>query len=85
VLEVMRHLVSAGSDQRSLLRQRQFFATYLEPAYRGFCDAVRAGELSRYFRAAVDMLEVFLESEQAQFEMATLGNARVDWAPSLGG
>jgi TorA maturation chaperone TorD len=78
VLEVMRHLVSAGSDERSLLRQRQFFATYLEPAYRAFCDAARRAELSDYYRAALDMLEVFLDSELAQFEMAALGNARVD-------
>lgn len=78
LLEVMRHLVSAGSDDGSLLRQRQFFASFLEPAYRAFCDAARKADLSDYFRAAVDMLEVFLDSELAQFEMAALGNARVD-------
>jgi TorA maturation chaperone TorD len=78
VLEVMRHLVTAGSDDRSLLRQRRFFATYLEPAYRGFCDAARKADLSDYARASVDMLEVFLDSELAQFEMASLGNPRVD-------
>jgi TorA maturation chaperone TorD len=78
VLEVMRHLISAGSDDESLLRQRRFFSHYLEPAYRGFCGAARDTGLSDYYGAAVDMLEVFLDSEQAQFEMAALGNARVD-------
>jgi TorA maturation chaperone TorD len=78
VLEVMRHLVAGGSDDGSLLRQRQFFANYLEPGYRGFCDAAHKANLSDYYNAAVDMLEVFLDSELAQFEMVALGNARVD-------
>ena len=36
VLEVMRHLVAAGSDEQSLQRQRDFFAGYLQPAYGSF-------------------------------------------------
>ena len=73
VLEVMRHLVAAGSDEQSLQRQREFFAGYLQPAYRAFCDAAHKADLSDYYKAAVDMLEVFLESDLAQFEMAALG------------
>jgi TorA maturation chaperone TorD len=69
VLEVMRHLVAAGSDRESLLRQREFFTRYLQPAYHGFCDAAHHAALSEYYQAAVRMLEVFLESEQLQFEM----------------
>ena len=73
VLEVMRHLVAAGSDERSLQRQREFFARYLQPAYRAFCDAAHKANLSDYYKAAVEMLEVFLEADLAQFEMAALG------------
>ena len=73
VLEVMRHLVAAGSDEHSLLRQREFFARYLQPGYRAFCDAAHKAELSDYYKAAVDMLKVFLESDLAQFDMAALG------------
>jgi TorA maturation chaperone TorD len=69
VLEVMRHLVVAGSDRQSLLRQREFFNGYLQPAYRAFCDAAHKAGLSEYYQAAVRLLEVFLESEQLQFEM----------------
>lgn len=69
VLEVMRHLVAAGSDEQSLRRQREFFAGYLQPAYRAFCDAAHKADLSDYYKTAVDMLEVFLESDLAQFEM----------------
>ena len=69
VLEVMRHLVAAGSDPQSLLRQREFFVEYLQPAYRPFCAAAQNAGLSEYYRAAVRMLEVFLESDQLQFEM----------------
>jgi len=70
VLEVMRHLVAAGSDASSLQRQRTFFARYLQPAYRGFCDAAHKADLSDYYRSAVRLLEVFMESDLAQFEMA---------------
>ena len=69
VLEVMRHLVAAGSDTPSLQRQREFFARYLQPAYRGFCDAAHKVELSDYWKASVRLLEVFVESDLAQFEM----------------
>jgi TorA maturation chaperone TorD len=69
VLEVMRHLVAAGSDAQSLQRQREFFARYLQPGYRGFCDAAHKAELSQYYQAAVRLLEVFMESDSTQFEM----------------
>lgn len=69
VLEVMRHLVAAGSDAQSLQRQREFFARYLQPGYRGFCDAAHKAKLSQYFRAAVRLLEVFMEADLTQFEM----------------
>jgi TorA maturation chaperone TorD len=69
VLEVMRHLVAAGSDAPSLLRQREFFARYLQPAYRGFCDAAHKARLSNFYTAVVRLLEVFMESDLAQFEM----------------
>jgi TorA maturation chaperone TorD len=69
VLEVMRHLVAAGSDEQSLQRQQEFFARYLLPGYRGFCDAAHKAELSPYYRAAVRLLEVFMESDLTQFEM----------------
>jgi TorA maturation chaperone TorD len=69
VLEVMRHLVAAGSDEPSLRRQREFFARYLQPAYRAFCAAAHKADLSTYYRTAVRLLEVFMESDQSQFEM----------------
>ena len=70
VLEVMRHLVAAGSDDQSLRRQREFFARYVQPFYGAFCDAAHKADLSDYYKAAVDMLEVFLDADLAQFEMA---------------
>jgi TorA maturation chaperone TorD len=69
LLEVMRHLVAAGSDAQSLQRQRDFFGRYLLPGYRGFCDAAHKVELSSYYKAAVRLLEAFVESDLAQFEM----------------
>ncbi len=72
VLEIMRHLVAAGSDAQSLLRQRAFFSRFLQPAYRGFCDAAHKADLSSYYRSAVRLLEVFVESDLAQFEMGQI-------------
>jgi TorA maturation chaperone TorD len=69
VLEVMRHLVAAGSDELSLQCQREFFARYLQPACPAFCAAAHEASLSDFYRAAVRLLEVFVESDQAQFEM----------------
>ncbi len=69
VLEVMRHLVAAGSDAQSLQRQREFFARYLQPAYRGFCDAAHKVDLGNLYSAAVRLLEIFMEADLAQFEM----------------
>jgi TorA maturation chaperone TorD len=69
ILEVMRHLVAAGSDANSLQRQRDFFSRFLLPSYRGFCDAAHKVELSAYYKAAVRLLEVFIKSDLAQFEM----------------
>jgi len=69
VLEVMRHLVAAGSDAQSLKRQQEFFARYLEPAYRGFSGAAHKANLGPFYAAAVHLLETFIESDLAQFEM----------------
>jgi TorA maturation chaperone TorD len=69
VLEVMRHLVARGSDAPSLLTQEAFFREYLQPGYRGFCDATRELPATRFHVAVVDLLEVFLDAEAEQFEM----------------
>jgi TorA maturation chaperone TorD len=69
VLEVMRHLVAAGSDEKSLMRQREFFVRYLQPVYGGFCDAAHKADLSAFYKAAVRTLAAFMESDLAQFEM----------------
>jgi len=69
VLEVMRHLVAAGSDAQSLQRQHGFFARYLQPAYRGFSGAAHKVRLSPFYAAAVHLLEAFMESDLAQFEV----------------
>lgn len=69
VLEVMRHLVAAGSDEKSLQQQREFFLRYLQPAYREFCDAAHKADLSDFYKAAVHTFGAFMESDLAQFEM----------------
>jgi len=70
VLEVMRHLVAAGSDGESLQQQREFYSRYLLPAYRDFCDAAHKAGLSEFYQAAVRIFEAFMTAEQVQFDMA---------------
>ena len=71
VLEVMRHLVAAGSDATSLQRQREFFSRYLQPAFREFCDAAHKADLSDFYRAAIRTLDAFMVSDIAQFDMGS--------------
>jgi hypothetical protein len=71
----MRHLVAAGSDAQSLELQREFFVRYLQPAYRGFCGAAHKVELSKFYEAAIRLLEAFMEADLAQFEMGWAGTA----------
>ena len=73
VLEVMRHLATAGSDRQSLQRQREFYSRYLAPAYRDFCDAAHKAGLSEFYQTAVRVFDAFMSAEQVQFEMAELG------------
>jgi TorA maturation chaperone TorD len=73
VLEVMRHLVAAGSDGQSLQRQREFYSRYLLPAYRDFCDAAHKAGLSDFYEAAVRLFDAFMTAEQVQFDMAEWG------------
>jgi TorA maturation chaperone TorD len=61
--------VAAGSDEPSLQRQREFFSRFLQPAYGPFCDAAHKVDFSDYYKAAIRLLEVFMESELAQFDM----------------
>lgn len=69
LLETMRHLVSAGSDAEALAHQRAFFDRYLAPAYKYFCVATAEVELSEFYRAAVALLEAFLDADLAQTQM----------------
>lgn len=69
LLEVMCHLVAAGSDAASLQRQREFCTRYLLPAYGGFVAAAQQARLSPYHDAAVGLLASFLDNERLQFDM----------------
>ena len=69
VLEIMRHLVAAGSDEASLRRQQDFFSRFLQPACQPFCDAAHKAGLSDYYEAAIRLLEAFVESDRTQFDM----------------
>ncbi len=73
VLEVMRHLVAAGSNEQSLQRQREFFTRFLEPTYLGFCNAARNTALSGYYDAAARLLQVYMAAEWSQFEIGEGG------------
>ena len=63
LFEVMRHLISQGSDNAALQKQRRFFGAYIEPSFQGFCRAVSANEKARFYKHVSDFAAAFLMVE----------------------
>ncbi len=63
LFEVMRHLISQGSDDAALQKQRGFFSTYIERSFQGFCLAVSANEKAKFYKYVCDFAAAFLMVE----------------------
>jgi TorA maturation chaperone TorD len=50
LLDVMRHLISLGSDNAALQNQQDFFGRFIGPAYSAFCDAIDASDKANFYR-----------------------------------
>jgi len=68
--EVMRYLI-AGDDVAvaNLTRQREFFATHLQPWVAALCEAVSANPRARFYAVLADFTRAFVSVEQQGFDM----------------
>ena len=63
LFEVMRHLISQGSDDAALQKQRGFFSAYLERSFEGFCRAVSSSEKAKFYKHVSTFASSFLVVE----------------------
>jgi TorA maturation chaperone TorD len=68
--EVMRYLI-AGEDVAvsNLARQREFFATHLQPWVNDLCDAIAAHPKARFHAALAEFTRAFMTVEAQGFDM----------------
>ncbi len=68
--EVMRYLI-AGDDVvvSNLTRQRDFFATHLQPWVMALCDALEAHPKARFYGALAGFTRAFFSVEAQGFDM----------------
>jgi TorA maturation chaperone TorD len=68
--EVMRYLI-AGDDAAvaNLTRQRDFFATHLQPWAAALCDAIAAHPAANFYKALAAFTQAFISIEAQGFDM----------------
>jgi TorA maturation chaperone TorD len=63
LFEVMRHLISQGSGDAALQKQRDFFSRYIEGSYAPFCSAISRSERANFYKPVGRFAEAFLVVE----------------------
>ncbi len=63
LFEVMRHLISMGSSDAALQKQRDFFSRYAERSVGGFCAAIDASEKANFYRHVARFASAFFVVE----------------------
>jgi len=63
LLEVMRHLISQGSDDVALRRQQYFFSRFLERSFPAFCSAISASEKANFYKHVAHFASAFFVVE----------------------
>lgn len=69
LLEVMRHLVAAGSSDAALQRQKNFFTRYMHRAYNPLTDRVMASTKTRFYGYVARFTKAFCDTEAASLDM----------------
>ena len=67
--EVMRHLVSLGSDERSIGGQKRFFMRYISSAYSQLTDEILGTAATQFYKNVARVMRVFFDVESQSFEM----------------
>jgi TorA maturation chaperone TorD len=63
LFEVMRHLISGGSGDAALQKQRQFFSRYIEGSFERFCGAISASGKANFYKSVGVFAQAFLVVE----------------------
>jgi TorA maturation chaperone TorD len=63
LFDVMRHLISLGSGDAALQKQREFFDGYIARSFPGFCAAISASDKANFYTAVGLFAEAFLVVE----------------------
>jgi TorA maturation chaperone TorD len=67
--EVMRHLVSVGSDDHAIGGQKQFFMRYISGAYIQLTDEILSAAATQFYKDVARVMRVFFDVESQSFEM----------------
>ena len=67
--EVMRHLVSLGSDDHAIGGQKQFFMRYISGAYIQLTDEILGAAATQFYKDVARVMRVFFDVESQSFEM----------------
>lgn len=67
VAETMRFIIA--TQQRSLEEQKVFFQRFVYPGVVPFCNAVSASNKASFYKHVAELARVFIEIENAAFEM----------------
>jgi len=63
LFEVMRHLISKGSDDAALQKQRDFFGRYIERSLPRFCSAIIENEKAKFYQQVAHFTHAFFMVE----------------------
>ena len=63
LLDVMRHLISLGSEDAALQKQQGFFDRYIVRSFPGFCAAISKSEKANFYKHVAHFAESFLMVE----------------------
>ena len=63
LFEVMRHLISQGSDDAALQKQRDFFSRYLERSFEPLCNAISNSDKANFYKRVGGFAKAFLMVE----------------------
>jgi TorA maturation chaperone TorD len=67
--EMMRHLVSRGSDEHAIGGQKQFFMRYISGAYIPLTDEILSAVATQFYKDVARVMRVFFDVESQSFEM----------------
>jgi TorA maturation chaperone TorD len=63
LFEVMRHMISMGSDDAALQKQQGFFDRYIARSYAALCGAISRSEKANFYKHVARFAEAFLAVE----------------------